>query len=143
MKLITKSQALKIMIGIFIMVILFHLAVITRLIPYSIVWGGKLKTLEEMFMMEAVSIAINVFLLTVLLLKGNYIRHQLPARLINGILWLFILLFSLNTVGNLMAESLLERLLFTPLTLISAFLLWKIVSIEKQKELEKAPFADQ
>ncbi|MES2284762.1 MAG: hypothetical protein V4547_03670 [Bacteroidota bacterium] len=129
---ITKEQALKMMLGFLTLVVIFHLAIITQLIPYTIVWAGKLKTDDEMYVFEAVSIAINIFLIILLLLKGNYIKHGISNKVLNIILWLFVALFALNTIGNLMAETLFEKLVFTPLTLVSAILLWIIVRKEKK-----------
>lgn len=128
---ITKDQALKMMLGLLTLVIIFHLAIITQLIPYTIVWAGKLKTDNEMYAFEAVSIAINIFLVVLLLLKGKYIKHGISNKVLNLIVWLFVALFALNTLGNLMAETLFEKLVFTPLTLVSAILLWIIVRKEK------------
>jgi len=115
------------MIGLLSLVLVFHLAVITQLIPYTIVWAGKLRTVNEMYVFEAVSIAINIFIITVLLLKGYYIKHGIWNTVLNIMLWLFLALFALNTVGNLMAETLFEKLVFTPLTLLAALLIWIIV----------------
>lgn len=109
------------------LVVIFHLAVVTQIIPYSIVWAGKLNTVDEMYAFEAVTISINIFLVTVLLLKGNFVRHRISEQIINAALWLFFALFVLNTIGNLMAETKFEKLVFTPLTLLSAILIWIIL----------------
>ena len=37
-----------------------------------------------------------------------------------------------NTVGNLMAETWFEKLVFTPLTLLSSILIWIIVRKDKK-----------
>ena len=120
------------MIGMLTLVIIFHLAIVSQLIPYTIVWAGKLKTVEEMYAFEAVSISVNLFLITILLLKGNYIKHRISGKILNTILWLFVALFALNTIGNLMAETLFEKLVFTPLTLLSAILIWTIIRKDKE-----------
>ena len=132
MEKITKKQALKMMLGLLIVVIIFHLAIITQLIPYTIVWAGKLKTVEDMYAFEALSISINIFLIAILLLKGNYIKHGISNKALNIILWLFVAIFSLNTIGNLMAETLFEKIVFTPLTLLSAILIWTILRKDKE-----------
>ena len=115
------------MIGLLTLVIIFHLAIITQLIPFTIVWAGKLKTLDEMYAFEAVSISINIFLIIILCLKGNYIKHRISDKVLNTILWFFVALFTLNTIGNLVAETLFEKLVFTPLTLLSAIMIWIIL----------------
>lgn len=132
MERMTKKEALKMMIGLLTLVVIFHLAIITELIPYSIVWAGRLKTPDEMYAFEAVSISINILLVALLFLKGNYIKHRISNKVLNTILWLFLLLFVLNTIGNLMAETLFEKLVFTPLTLLSTILIWIIVRKDRE-----------
>lgn len=132
-KISSARQALKAMILLLSLVICFHLAIITRLIPYTVVWAGKLNSAEQMYRFETVSILINSFLLLVLCLKGKYIKHSVPEVLLNVILWVFVFLFALNTVGNLLAETLFERLVFTPLTLISAVLIAIVLGEKKKK----------
>lgn len=128
---ITKEIAIKLMLGIFALVVVFHTLILTQIIPYTIVWAGKLKTVNEMFVFEIISISINLFLILVLILKGRSIKNNSSHKLINGILWVFIILFAFNTIGNLMAETLFEKIVFTPLTLLSAILLWIIVKKDK------------
>lgn len=128
---ISKTQALKIIIGLLTAVIVFHLLIITQIISYEFVWAGKLKSISEMYVFEIVSILINVLLLTVLLLKGNFIKHAINDKIISRILWFFVLVFALNTIGNLFAKSLFEKAVFTPLTLILALLIWIILRKDK------------
>ncbi len=128
---ITKEIAIKLMLGIFALIVVFHTLILTQIIPYTIVWAGKLKTVNEMFVFEIISISINLFLILVLILKGRSIKNNSSHKLINGILWVFIILFAFNTIGNLMAETLFEKIVFTPLTLLSAILLWIIVKKDK------------
>lgn len=122
-----QRRALVFMIGLMTAVIVFHLLIVLQVIPYTIVWAGKLNTVEEMYAFEAVSITINLLLLVVLLLKGGYLKNRLSQGLLTGFLWVFIVIFALNTIGNLMAETQFERLAFTPMTFLSALLLWVIV----------------
>lgn len=131
---ISKTQALRIIIGLLTIVIVFHMLIIIRIIPYEIVWAGKLKSISEMYVFEIVSIFINILIVAVLLLKGNFIKHKINDKIINGILWFFVVVFALNTVGNLLAKSLFEKAVFTPLALISALLIWIIVRKDKNNQ---------
>lgn len=127
-----KWKALKIMIPLLTLVIIFHFAIITRLIPYQIVWAGKLKSVDEMYAFEAASIAINIFIIALLFLKAKHIRRNTSNKILDALLWLFVILFAINTVGNLLAETLFEKLVFTPLTLLSSILIWMIVRKDKE-----------
>lgn len=110
-------------------VILFHLLVITGIIPYTIVWGGRLQTQREMILFESVSIIVNALLISVVYIKWKPIQPGL-RKTATVILWLFAVLFFLNTIGNLMAKATLETIVFTPLTFISSILCVRL-AIEK------------
>ncbi|WP_187270094.1 hypothetical protein [Pontibacter qinzhouensis] len=137
---ISKSQALTGMVSLITAVILFHGLIITGVLPYEIVWAGKLNSVQEMYVFEAVSLFINVVLLITLLVKGNYLKFPISDKIVNAVLWFFIVVFSLNTVGNLLAETLFEKAIFTPLTFVSAILLWIIVRKKKKRPLLKHVF---
>jgi len=104
----------------------YHLIIITELIPYNNVWGGRLETREQMFQFETVSIVINTFILLVVLVKGEYLKLQIPPKFMNILFWIFTILFAFNTLGNIFAESIWEVIIFTPLTLISSILFWRL-----------------
>lgn len=130
---VIKSISMKLMLALLTLVMLFHLLVLFQIIPYDIVWAGKLNSIEEMYSFEIMSILVNSILMTTLLLKGNFIKHKISGKIINGIIWFFIFLFTLNTIGNLFAKTIFEKVVFTPLTLISVFLLWNIVQLKSNK----------
>ena len=122
--------ALNSMLALLSLVCVFHLLVITQIIPYTIVWAGKLNSLQEMLVFETVSIIVNIFLICVILSKGNYIKKLLSEKVLIIILWFFVIVFSLNTIGNLFSKTSFETLVFTPLTFISAILCFRIIKGE-------------
>ena len=131
--MISKRIALKLMIGLLSLVLIFHLCVFFEIISYKIVWAGKLNSKEEMYVFEAVSILINFFLIIVLCIKFQNINKSETNRIINIIIWVFVFLFALNTLGNLFAENLIEQILGTLLTFISATLCWIIVKKKNKR----------
>lgn len=60
--------SINILLGLLIVVILFHIAVIAKAIPYDIAWGGRLQNDSEMYVFETISILINLFLGLLLLM---------------------------------------------------------------------------
>ena len=112
-------------------IMVFHMLVIAGIIPYTIVWGGKLSNSEEMLRFELASVTINLLLVVVIMIKAEYIRIPVSGRIITTILWLYFGLFSLNTIGNLFAEKSLETIIFTPLTFILALLIYRIASMRQ------------
>jgi len=59
------------MLGLLIAVLLFHLSIILKIIPYEITWGGRLKNDSEMYVFETISIVINLFLFLILTKDRN------------------------------------------------------------------------
>jgi membrane protease YdiL (CAAX protease family) len=120
------ENSIRIMLGILLLVTAFHLCIISKLIPYNIAWGGRLKNDNEMYIFESISIVINLFLTSILLIKGSYLKFRLNEKGINIILWIFFFIFILNTIGNIVAKTNFEKL-FSILTLILALLIWNIL----------------
>lgn len=120
-----KLTYINILIGITVLATIFHLLILVRVIPYEITWGGRLKTVEEMYVFETFSILINSFFIFILLQKGEYIRYFLGKKAVNIILWIFFTIFVLNTIGNVFAKTNFEKY-FAILTLINSILIWAI-----------------
>jgi len=114
---------------------IFHLSILLKIIPYEITWGGRLKNDNEMYVFETISIVINLFLSLIILIKGEYIKQIIPLKIVDIILWIFIALFVLNTVGNVVAKTNFERF-FAILTLASSILIW-IILIKSKHERKK------
>lgn len=119
-----------ILIGLSVLVLLFHLLILVRVIPYEITWGGRLKSVEDMYVFEAVSILINLFYMFLLLQKAAYMRYIIGAKTVTLLLWAFFLLYALNTIGNAVAKTNFEKC-FGILTLLNAALIW-VVNKPKQ-----------
>lgn len=99
-------------------VILFHGLVLVGIIPQDIVWGGRLRTREELVEFELVSIVINFNMVLFVSVRAGIINLSIKPILIRIVLWLMVVLFILNTLGNLLSQNDLERIIFTPITLL-------------------------
>jgi len=127
----TNRIAIKSLLGLLLAVVLFHLCILIKIIPYEITWGGRLKSDQEMYIFETISILVNLFLGFVLLIKGGYIKDFFQHRVINILLWTFWGLFVLNTIGNTIAKTSFERS-FALLTFIFAVLIGIILKNKRQ-----------
>ena len=132
-KIINKQTAIKIMLGLLVVIIIFHLCIIMKFIPYDIAWGGNLTNDNEMYVFEIFSLLINILLSYALMIKGEYVKGLLPLKIVDIFLWVFLVLFGLNTVGNAFAETTFEKF-FSIITLLFALLLWTIL---RKKESPK------
>jgi hypothetical protein len=97
-------------------VILFHIFVLSGLIPFAIVWGGRLQDTSQMLVFETISIAINLVMLAVAAIQAGMLKVKIRPGLIRTALWVMFALFLVNTLGNLFSNNELEKMLFTPLT---------------------------
>ena len=120
------KHAIRLMLWLLVGIIGFHLCILLKIIPYEITWGGRLSNDREMYVFESISIIINLFLGLVLLIKGNYIRAIMPMKAINVILWIFLFLFALNTIGNILAKTYFEKF-FSIITLAFVYLTWTVL----------------
>lgn len=125
--------AIKIMLCLLVAVILFHLSILLKIVPYDMAWGGRLKNDMEMYIFETISMVINLFLISILLIKGNYLKDLLPPKIVTIILWIFLVLFGINTLGNIIAKTNFEKF-FAILTLVLSFLIWIILTNGKKNQ---------
>lgn len=118
------------MVGLVAAILLFHFSILLKIVPYDITWGGRLQNDSEMYVFESVSIIINLVFLASLLIKGRYIKEVIPMKAVNVILWVFLVIFGFNTIGNIFSETNFEKL-FTLVTLAFVFLIWS--TLRKRK----------
>lgn len=123
----TQKSACNAMIVILISALLLHFSILTQLIDYRNVWGGKLANEMEMYVFETISICFNAFLLFTILQKAGYIKQHFSNKVISIVLWSFVFVFGINTIGNLFANNLFEQIAGTAVTLISSILCFVIV----------------
>ncbi|MEI7502006.1 MAG: hypothetical protein WCJ61_01865 [Paludibacter sp.] len=120
------------LIFLFSLVIIFHVLVLTGIINYNIIWGGRITNQSEMYVFEAISLSTNILFMFIVLLKTGLLKIKIPTKVINIGIWIMTILFTLNTVGNLVSTNNLEKAIFTPLTFISA-ILCLILALNKSK----------
>ncbi len=121
-----------ILLGISFLALCYHLSILVGLVPFDAAWGGRLKNREEMMVLEGISLIVQSILIIALLAKAQLLRLPIAEKWVNFILWFFVIVFVLNTVGNLFAVHPLERFIATPLTLISAILLGRVLRTKKE-----------
>lgn len=114
---IIAQSGLLILLSLFL---LLHIAILLKIIPYNLVWGGRLKSDKEMYRFEIFSILVNSLILMIILVHGNYLKMDIPGNIIRYALWLMTGLFVLNTLGNITSKNKLEQKFFTPVTILLA-----------------------
>ena len=104
--------------------ILFHICILLKLIPYNIAWGGRLEDDAAMYRMEIFSLVLNLFFAWMVAVQGGFIAGNKQRSRV--VLWIFFVLFILNTIGNVFAQTTTEKL-FAVLTLANVILLWFVL----------------
>lgn len=121
------------MLTIFASVIFFHILVLLGIIPYDIVWGGNLKSKSEMYIFETISLSTIFLFLLFSLIQAELVNIKISKLFTKIVLWFMLIVFSLNTIGNLLAESTLETVIFTPLTAITAVFAFILLFIKENQ----------
>lgn len=119
-KVISQRLATLGLLTLFSLVIVFHILVLVQVIPYKIVWGGRLENDTQMIQFEGISIALNLIMLALVAIYSGYLKWEINRRWIQLGMWIMVALFLLNTVGNLFAINDWERWIFTPITFLLA-----------------------
>ena len=132
----TAKSAINLLLSLTIAVTLFHLSILLKLVPYDIAWGGRLTSDNQMYVFETISILVNGFFGLILLMKGAYIKAFVPVKMLNAMLWFFLILFLMNTIGNIFAKTDFEKI-FAVITLAFSILI-VIILRSKDKKAEKA-----
>jgi len=112
------NRAAQMIMGLGVLLLGFHTLVILEVIPYTIVWGSRLNSYDEMIQYEVVSMFILLALITLTWIKTKNKNNAFVSIL----LWVYVGLFALNTIGNLLSKNLFEMIVFTPLTILLALL---------------------
>ena len=102
---ITERFAINGLFTLLSLVVIFHLLIMLRIIPFKIVWGGRLEDLSEMLVFETVSVIINLIMLAVVGIKAGFLRTKINRMIIKIALWIMFVLFLINTIGNFFSNN--------------------------------------
>lgn len=116
------------------MITVFHLLVISGIIPFQIVWGGRLENFSQMLFLEMVSISLNLLMIAIVAIYANLLKWRINQVVIRIGLWAMFVLFFINTIGNLFSINELEKLIFTPVTLLLSLFSLRL-AINKSKSV--------
>ncbi len=107
----------------------FHVLVLTAVLPADIVWGGgAANSRTDAVGAEAFSLALTI--LFGLVVAGRAGRLKLPglSRTVRVGTWVVFAYFALNTLGNLTASSSVERIVFTAVSASLALLALRVAT---------------
>ena len=126
-KIITERFALRGLLFGLVLLVVFHLLVLTGIIPFEIIWGGKITDVSQMRELETVSIIVSLFMLAVAAVWAKTNKTGTTGKVTTIILWIMFFFFCFNTITNLLSGNLFEQLFFAPLTLLLALFTFRVV----------------
>ena len=124
--LISLRRAGIVVLSLFGLFFVFHVCVITGIVPHQYVWGGLIESPDEMFGKELLSMAVLAVSALIVSMRAGFLFPGKLTVLIRIFVWILFGLFVLNTIGNLLARTSLETWAFTPITALLAVLLFRM-----------------
>ena len=144
MKLKIHSQKLgQALLGISALLLILHLLVLFGIVPPQIIWDTTITDKASIAISEAIAIFFLAVFVTGILAKLKHPAFKLFYRLSDSFLWIMVVYFLLNVIGDLMSDSAVEKLLYAPLTLIFSvlvilFILAPTPPTEKRRQRKKS-----
>jgi hypothetical protein len=107
----------------------FHVFVLSGAAPGDMVWGGTADGLSgRLVVLETVGLTVTLLFALLVAAKAGYIRAaglRRPARI--G-MWIVFAFFVVNVLGNLASTSTLEKVVFTPVSVVMALFSLRLAS---------------
>lgn len=125
---------------LFSMLTLFHLFVILGILifdyaPLAILWGGEMNSIKQLLHFEIFSMFTSLLGMLIILIRGNKTYPPKLMHFTRIFLWIFFALFVLNTIGNIIAHSIFEKL-FSVMTVLLSVICYRL-AVEPMHSKEK------
>ena len=120
----------KILISLLLLLLAFHILVLVKVVPNEIVWRGQIDSSSDLLLYEGLSVFITIIFIVVISLKIGLIKSVRFTKVVNITTWIIFIYFLLNIAGNLTSEIILEKIIFTPITIVMTILAFR-QAIEK------------
>ena len=127
LKRINIKLAANTMIILNLCIVILHISIIVGIIPYAVIWDGHLENESQMYFYEIASLSINLLVITAIGIRVGYIKPYLSKKIVDIVLWALVILFSLNSVGNIVSINSLESTIFTAMTIIVAIFCFRLI----------------
>lgn len=127
---ISFELAIRLSLIIFAITALLHLLAIIAIGGFDLtlpdfLWGGMMKTREQLLVFEIISLSVASLCIIIMLIVSGRIRAPRLQKAARILVWVLFVLFLLNTFGNLMAVTYLEKS-FALLTLLLSLLMLRL-----------------
>jgi len=118
----------KILMGLLVLLMVMHVLILARVIPYDVVWGGNIKDESQLNVFETSALVITAVFLVVVAIKLDYIEVPKLKRAADLGMWVVFAYFGMNIIGNVTSEVSWEKLIFIPLSVVLALLSLRVAA---------------
>jgi multisubunit Na+/H+ antiporter MnhF subunit len=109
-----------------------ELLVIAKVLPYSIIGGGRLDTYEEAAALAGFSIIVQVVIALCIGVSSNIIRLEKGKKFTNTVLRIFTIYFAFNIILNLLGKTWFEKVLASLICIIQIVCFVGILRMNKR-----------
>jgi len=132
--MITKKLAYRTLFLLFSGALIYHILIMCQIVPYKLAWGGRLKSLQEMYVFESISFTLNLLFMLFIAIHLQLFKIIINPKLAKFVWWFLAIIFAFNTVGNLFAIYPLEKYIFTPITFLSSMFSFIVIFGKESKD---------
>ena len=116
---------------LFVVTIILQLLLAAGILPISMAWGGQQSVLTTTLRLASLAAAaILGFFAYVVRRRAGLVGYETIPTTIKILSWFITAFLALNTVGNLASQSIGEKILFAPISFLSALACF-VVSISR------------
>jgi hypothetical protein len=127
---VPKKYALLISLGVMVALVLFHLLIQFRAIPFTLFWEGAAEMSNQMITYETSLVVADIVLALALSSQCGYLRFlrfAIPVWLIRNLMNVSCMLFAFNAMTDYYTADSLRDVLFATISLYMAFLTGSVI----------------
>ncbi|MEW9700867.1 hypothetical protein [Paenibacillus sp. SI8] len=127
-KLISARLSAQLLIIANVLLLLLHILILLRIVPYEFIWGGQIKDSSSLIIFEITAICLTMAFIFIVSLKIGYLFAGKFKRTAAIGIWIMFGYLVLNTIGNLASTVTAETFIFTPITVGMALLAFRLAT---------------
>jgi hypothetical protein len=131
-RLISAKSAANVLLVAMGALAVFHVLVLAKVLPPDIVWGGRMGDAPEsnLVVLETTALLVTLLFALIIAAKAGHVRAVKLRKVVHIGAWIVFAYFTLNIIGNLASSASVEKLVFTPISIVLAALALRL-AIEK------------
>lgn len=116
--LISERLSGYVLIIFLLLISMLHFLILLRIVPYDLVWGGKIQDPSSVFLFEMISLFMSIAFILIIATKIGYIKTNKFNKTVHVGIWFITAYFLLNSIANFASEVYVEKMFFAPLTVL-------------------------